>query len=217
MAKTWEVAIVGAGFSGLGMAIQLKKAGRNDFVILEEADDVGGTWRENTYPGCACDIPSHLYSFSFEPNPDWTRQYPSQQEIWDYLRRCTHKYGLEPHIRFRTRMACAEFDDASATWLLTTDGGETIRARALVGAFGPLHHPAIPDLPGLDRFAGTTFHSARWDHDYDLAGKRVAVIGTGASAIQFVPKIAPKVAHLQIFQRTPPWIMPKPDREITGF
>ncbi|HET8643028.1 MAG TPA: NAD(P)/FAD-dependent oxidoreductase [Pseudonocardiaceae bacterium] len=217
MAKTWEVAIVGAGFSGLGMAIQLKKAGRHDFVILEEAGDVGGTWRENTYPGCACDIPSHLYSYSFEPNPGWTRQYPRQQEIWDYLRHCTRKYGLEPHLRFRTRMVTAEFDDTCATWLLTTDGGETVRARALVGAFGPLHHPAIPDLPGLDRFAGATFHSARWDHDYDLAGKRVAVIGTGSSAIQFVPEIAPEVAHLEIFQRTAPWIMPKPDREITGF
>jgi cation diffusion facilitator CzcD-associated flavoprotein CzcO len=215
--KTWDVAIVGAGFSGLGMAIQLKKAGRHDFVVLEGADDVGGTWRENTYPGCACDIPSHLYSYSFEPNPRWTRQYPRQQEIWDYLRRCAHKYGITPHIRFRTKMVSAEYDDATSTWHLTTEHGETISARAVVGALGPLHHPSIPDLPGLDRFAGKKFHSAEWDHDYDLSGKRVAVIGTGASAIQFIPQIAPKIAKLHIFQRTPPWVIGKPDREITAF
>jgi cation diffusion facilitator CzcD-associated flavoprotein CzcO len=215
--KTWEVAIVGAGFSGLAMAIRLEKAGRHDFVVLEEAAEVGGTWRENTYPGCACDIPSHLYSFSFEPNPNWSRQYPRQHEIWDYLRRCAHKYRINPHIRFNTKMVSAEFDDIRGTWLLTTDGGETIKARALVGAFGPLRQPALPDLPGLGRFTGKTFHSARWDHGYDLTGKRVAVIGTGASAIQFVPEIARRTARLHIFQRTAPWVLPKPDREITGF
>jgi cation diffusion facilitator CzcD-associated flavoprotein CzcO len=216
-AKTWDVAIVGAGFSGLAMAIQLKKAGRHDFVVLEEADDVGGTWRENTYPGCACDIPSHLYSYSFELNPNWSRQYPLQQEIWDYLRHCAAKYRITPHIRFRTRMAAAEFDDATSTWELTAESGETIRARAVVGALGPLHHPAIPHLLGLDRFAGKKFHSAQWDHGYDLTGKRVAVIGTGASAIQFVPRIAEQAAKLHVFQRTPPWVMPKPDREVTAF
>jgi cation diffusion facilitator CzcD-associated flavoprotein CzcO len=211
--KTWEVAIVGAGFSGLAMAIQLKKAGRHSFVVLEKAAEVGGTWRENTYPGCACDIPSHLYSFSFEPNPNWSRQYPRQQEIWDYLCRCAHKYRINPHIRFNTKMVSAEFDNG--TWLVATESGETFRARALVGAFGPLHQPALPDLPGLDRFTGKTFHSAQWDHGYDLAGKRVAVIGTGASAAQFVPEIAKRTARLHIFQRTAPWVMPKPDRAIT--
>src|SRR5829696_2569973 len=190
MANTWEVAIVGAGFSGLAMAIQLKKAGRHDFVVLEEAAEVGGTWRENTYPGCACDILSHLYSFSFDPNPHWPRQYPTQPEIWDYLRRCVVKYRIGPHIRFRTRVTAVEFDDDSTTWRLATNTGEAVRARAVVGAFGPLHEPAIPDLPGLHRFAGTMFHSARWDHDHDLTGRRVAVIGTGASAIQFIPQIA---------------------------
>jgi cation diffusion facilitator CzcD-associated flavoprotein CzcO len=215
--KTWEVAIVGAGFSGLAMAIQLKKAGRHDFVVLEKAAEVGGTWRDNTYPGCACDIPSHLYSFSFEPNPNWSRQYPQQREIWDYLRRCVRKYRINPHIRFNTKMVSAEFDDGSGRWLLTTDSGETIRARVLVGAFGPLHQPALPDLPGLDRFTGRTFHSAQWDHGYDLMGKRVAVVGTGASAIQFVPEIAKRTARLHIFQRTPPWVLPKPDRAITDF
>ena len=217
MPKTWEVAIVGAGFSGLAMAIQLKKAGRHDFVILEEADAVGGTWRENTYPGCACDIPSHLYSFSFEPNPRWSRQYPLQQEIWDYLKFCALKYRIKPHIRFGTRVTAAEFDDDSATWLLTTGSGDTVRARALVGAFGPLHEPAIPDLPGLSSFAGRQFHSAQWDHDHDLTGRRVAVIGTGASAIQFIPQIAERAAQVRIFQRTPPWVMPKPDRRISRF
>lgn len=215
--KVWEVAVVGAGFSGIGMAIKLKQAGRDDFVILEKAGDVGGTWRENSYPGCACDIPSHLYSFSFEPNPDWTRHYPRQQEIWDYLRRCVDKYGLTRHIRFNTKMAAAEFDDATRTWRLTTDSGELVRARVVVAGLGPLHKPAVPDLPGLDTFAGRTFHSAQWDHDYDLTGKRVAVIGTGASAIQFVPRIAAQVEQLHLFQRTPPWVMPKPDRRLTEF
>jgi cation diffusion facilitator CzcD-associated flavoprotein CzcO len=217
MPKTWDVAIVGAGFSGIGMAIQLKKAGRHDFVMLEEAAEVGGTWRENTYPGCACDIPSHLYSFSFEPNPNWSRHYPRQPEILDYLRHCTRKYQLTPHIRFNTRMVAARFDDGSATWQLTTGGGETITARAVVSALGPLHHPAIPQLPGLSRFRGATFHSARWDHDFDPAGKRIAVVGTGASAIQFVPELAGQARRLTVFQRTPPWVLPKPDRPLSVF
>jgi cation diffusion facilitator CzcD-associated flavoprotein CzcO len=144
------------------MAIQLKRSGEHDFVVLEKAQDVGGTWRENTYPGCACDIPSYLYSFSFEPNPRWTRQYPGQQEIWDYLRHCTRKYGVTPHIRFGTRMVGAEFDDDAMLWRLYTENGETIRAGAVVGAMGPLHLPSIPDLPGLERFEGRQFHSAQW-------------------------------------------------------
>ncbi len=212
--KVHNVAIVGAGFSGLGMAIKLKESGEHDFVVLEEADDVGGTWRENTYPGCACDIPSHLYSYSFEPNPRWTRQYPRQREIWDYLRHCTTKYGITPHIRYGTRMAATEFDDDARVWRLHTEAGEVIRARVVIGAMGPLHVPSIPNIAGLDSFRGTMFHSARWDHSVDLTGKRVAVIGTGASAIQFVPQIAKKAAKVQVFQRTAPWVVPKGDRRI---
>ncbi|HEY3259136.1 MAG TPA: NAD(P)/FAD-dependent oxidoreductase [Pseudonocardiaceae bacterium] len=212
--RVYAVAIVGAGFSGLAMAIRLKRAGEHDFVVLEEAGDVGGTWRENTYPGCECDIPSLLYSFSFAPNPWWTRHYPSQQEIWDYLRWCSARYGITPHLRFRTRMVGAEFDDAARLWRVSCDTGETISARVLVGAMGPLHLPAIPDLPGLPSFAGVSFHSASWDHGYDLTGKRVAVIGTGASAVQFVPRIANQAASVTVFQRTAPWVVPKLDRRI---
>lgn len=210
------VAIIGAGFSGLGMAIQLKKAGEHDFVVLEEAEDVGGTWRENTYPGCACDIPSYLYSYSFEPNPRWTRQYPRQQEIWDYLRHCTAKYGITPHVRYGTRMVGAEFDDAARHWRVHTAGGGLVLARVVVGAMGPLHVPSVPTIAGLDRFQGTMFHSAEWDHDVDLTGKRIAVIGTGASAVQFIPRIARQAAGVRVFQRTAPWVVPKPDRRITA-
>jgi cation diffusion facilitator CzcD-associated flavoprotein CzcO len=216
-AAVYKVAIVGAGFSGLAMAIALKRRGEHDFVVLEEAGDLGGTWRENSYPGCACDIPSLLYSYSFEPNPRWTRHYPRQQEIWDYLRHCAAKYAITPHIRLRTRMVGAEFDDEARLWRLTTSNtGETIMARALVGAMGPLHQPSIPDIAGLDRFRGAMFHSAEWDHGYDLAGKRVAVIGTGASAIQFVPRIARQAAAVAVFQRTAPWIVPKADHKISS-
>ncbi|HEY0640868.1 MAG TPA: NAD(P)/FAD-dependent oxidoreductase [Pseudonocardiaceae bacterium] len=212
--KVYSVAIIGAGFSGLGMAIRLKRSGEQDFVILEEAHDVGGTWRENTYPGCACDIPSYLYSYSFEPNPNWTRQYPRQQEIWDYLRHCAAKYALTTHLRFGTRLAAAEFDDGARLWRLTTAGGEVLRARVVVSAMGPLHLPSIPRLKGLESFRGTMFHSARWNHDHDLTGRRVAVVGTGASAVQFVPRIAGRAARVTVFQRTAPWVMPKSDRRI---
>src|SRR5215211_737847 len=147
-AAVYKVAIVGAGFSGLAMAIALKRRGEHDFVVLEEAGDLGGTWRENTYPGCACDIPSLLYSYSFEPNPRWTRHYPRQQEIWDYLRHCAAKYAVTPHIRLRTRMVGAEFDDEARLWRVRTGDGETIMARALVGAMGPLHQPSIPAIAG---------------------------------------------------------------------
>lgn len=209
------VAIIGAGFAGLGMAIRLKQSGEHDFVVLEKADDLGGTWRENTYPGCACDIPSYLYSYSFEPNPHWTRQYPRQQEIWEYLRHCADKYGITGHLRYRTRMTSAEFDDDARLWRLHTEGGGVILARVVISAMGPLHLPSVPDIAGLDRFQGTLFHSAQWDHSHDLTGKRVAVIGTGASAIQFVPHLARQAASVRVFQRTAPWIVPKADRRIT--
>jgi cation diffusion facilitator CzcD-associated flavoprotein CzcO len=208
--------IVGAGFSGLAAGIQLKRAGISDFVILEKADRVGGTWRENTYPGAACDVPSHLYSYSFEPNPKWSRAYGGQAEILAYLEHCADKYGLRPHLKFCQHVDSATFDEASGTWLVATAQGERLQARALMLGNGALHIPSLPDIPGLDTFEGKRFHSARWDHGYDLRGKRVAVIGTGASAIQFVPEIAPKVAQLDLYQRTAPWVAPKRDRVISN-
>lgn len=209
--------VVGAGFSGLCAGIELRRAGIEDFVILEQADRIGGTWRDNRYPGAACDIPSHLYSYSFEPNPRWSRAYSGQAEILAYLEHCADAYGLRPHLRFGTRVLAAEYDEPSATWTVWVSGGPPLVGRALILGNGPLHTPAIPELPGRERFAGEAFHSARWDHGYPLDGKRVAVIGTGASAIQFVPQIAPRVARLSVFQRTPPWILPKSDRPITRF
>jgi len=209
--------VIGTGFSGLGMAIQLKRDGRDDFVVLEKADDVGGTWRDNTYPGCACDIQSHMYSFSFEQNPEWTRSFSPQPEIWDYLRRVTDRYGLRRHVRFGTEVTGARWDADENRWHVTTAAGDEYVARFLVAGIGGLHIPNVPELPGIENFAGPAFHSARWDHSYDLAGKRVAVVGTGASAIQFVPRIAPAAGRLTIFQRTPPWIMPKPDHAIPGW
>ncbi len=210
------VTIVGSGFSGLGMAIRLKKSGMDDFVILEKEDDIGGTWRDNSYPGCGCDVQSHLYSFSFELNPAWSRTFARQEEIWDYLRHCADKYELWPHIRFGAALVRSEFDEETGAWLVTTNRGETFTSRAVVLGTGPLHQPAYPNVPGMEKFEGRMFHSAQWDHSYDLTGKRVAVIGTGASAIQFVPQIATRVEQLHLFQRTPPWVMPKPDHPISG-
>jgi cation diffusion facilitator CzcD-associated flavoprotein CzcO len=210
------VVIVGTGFSGLGMAIQLRKEGRDDFVILEKAHDVGGTWRDNSYPGCACDIPSHMYSFSFEQNPGWSRAYSAQPEIWRYMREVADKHGLRRFTRFGQEMTGARWDADENRWYVTTRGGDEFVAQALVAGVGALHLPQIPELPGIEKFAGPAFHSARWRHDVDLTGKRVAVIGTGASAVQFVPKIAPEVEELTLFQRTPPWIMPKGDHEMSG-
>ena len=206
--------VMGAGMAGILSAIRLKQAGY-DFAVYEKADRPGGTWRENTYPGCACDIRSHLYSYSFEPKADWSREFAPQPEILGYIEHCVDKYGLGPHIRFGAEVTGAEYDEPSASWTVSTSGGGLVRGRALVAGLGPLHVPSIPELPGLERFEGTMFHSARWDHGYDVAGQRVAVIGTGASAIQFVPQIAPRVAHLTVFQRTAPWILPRPDRAFT--
>ncbi|MDV6014781.1 NAD(P)/FAD-dependent oxidoreductase, partial [Haloechinothrix sp. LS1_15] len=174
----------------------------------------GGTWRDNSYPGCACDIQSHMYSFSYEQNPDWTRAFSPQHEIFDYLKRVAAKYGLYDKIHFGIEMTGATWDDEQRRWFVDTAGGQRYLARFLVSGVGALHLPQIPPLEGIERFQGRTFHSADWDHDYDLRGKRVAVIGTGASAIQFVPQIAPEVAQLTVFQRTPPWIMPKPDHRM---
>lgn len=209
--ERFETVIVGTGFAGLGMGVMLRKTGREDFLILEQADDVAGTWRDNTYPGCACDVQSHLYSFSFETNPNWTRRFAGWREIRDYLRHCADKFGLRPKIRFGCRMTGARWDEAAGEWEIEIDGAPTVRARFLVAGVGGLSEPQLPDVPGLESFAGEVFHSARWRHDLDLRGKRIAVVGTGASAIQFVPRIAPEAAALTVFQRTPPWIMHKPD------
>jgi cation diffusion facilitator CzcD-associated flavoprotein CzcO len=206
-----EVAIVGAGFGGIGMAIRLKRAGRDDFVILEEADKIGGTWRDNTYPGCTCDIPSHLYSLSFAPQAAWSRRYASQPEIYRYLEDCINRFGLRPHLRLGVCLKKATFDSTAGLWRLQTDPGPEMAAQVLVLATGMLHRPAIPVLPGIESFGGATFHSARWDHAVDLRGRRVAVIGTGASAVQLVPHVAAQAARLLLFQRTPAWVLPKPD------
>ncbi len=210
-----RVAIVGAGFGGLGMAIRLKQAGIDDFVVLERAGDVGGTWRDNTYPGCACDVPSHLYSFSFALHPGWSRTFSGQQEIWAYLRGCVDRFDLAGHLRYNHPVTEMRWDDQRRHWQLASPAGD-YTADALVVAGGPLSEPSTPDIAGLDTFAGKVFHSARWDHTHDLAGRDVAVIGTGASAIQFVPRIAPEVASLRLFQRTAPWILPRSDRRITA-
>jgi cation diffusion facilitator CzcD-associated flavoprotein CzcO len=207
-------AIIGSGFAGLGCAIRLKSEGIEDFVVLERASDLGGTWRDNTYPGCACDVPSHLYSFSFEPNPKWSRTFSTQPEIWDYLRHCSKKYGVEPHMRYDHEVTSAEWDNEREVWRLETPHGR-LTADFVVAGVGPLSEPKAPDIPGLENFEGTVFHSAKWDHDHDLSGERVAVIGTGASSIQFVPKIQPLVGKLKVFQRSAPWIVPQRDRKLT--
>lgn len=210
-----DVAILGTGFSGLCVAIKLQEQGGRSFVLLERAATVGGTWRDNHYPGAACDVPSHMYSPSFEPNPDWSRNYPTQPELYAYIQGIAARHGLLPRIRFNTTLQEAAWDDAARCWRLTTSTGK-LSARHLVLGNGPLAEPRLPDVPGLQSFAGKTFHSAQWDHDYELAGKRVAVIGTGASAIQFVPAIADQVGHMDVYQRTPNWIIPRIDEPYSA-
>ncbi|MEA2148859.1 MAG: hypothetical protein QOD69_689, partial [Solirubrobacteraceae bacterium] len=209
-----RIAIVGGGFAGLGLAIRLREAGIEDFVVLERAGDVGGTWQANTYPGCQCDVPSHLYSFSFAPNPGWSRTYSRQPEIWNYLRDLAARHDLHRHIRFGHELKRAAWDDDLQRWRVETSGGAWT-AQVLVDATGPLSQPQVPAIRGLRRFEGKLFHSAEWDHEHDLDGERVAVIGTGASAIQFVPRIAERVGQLHVFQRTAPWILPHTDRPTT--
>jgi cation diffusion facilitator CzcD-associated flavoprotein CzcO len=212
-----RVLIVGAGFAGLAMAVRLKEAGIDDFVVLERGDDVGGTWRDNTYPGAACDVPSHLYSFSFAPNPRWTRSFSPQWEILDYLRDVAARYGVVGHLRLGTGAEALSWDDGARHWVVDVDGQDErygYTADVVVGAMGALSEPSLPEIPGIESFAGDLFHSAAWDHGHDLQGERVAVIGTGASAIQFVPEIQPTVAHLDVYQRTPPWIVPRRDRAL---
>ncbi|CAX26789.1 putative flavin-binding monooxygenase [Methylorubrum extorquens DM4] len=206
-----DLVIVGAGFSGLAMAIRARQAGFDRLLVLEKAAGVGGTWRENTYPGAACDVPSQLYSLSFAPKSDWSRLFAPQPEIEAYLEGLVAAHGLAPFLRLETCVKRAVFDAAAGLWRVETDRG-VVSARVLVGAMGALHHPALPRLPGLERFSGKAFHSAAWDHSCDLTAQRVGVIGTGASAVQFVPEIVGRVAHLTQFQRSAPWILPRGDR-----
>ena len=211
-----SVAVIGSGFAGLGAGIRLKAAGIHDFVILEAGDEVGGTWRDNAYPGAACDIPSHLYSFSFEPRHDWSMAYSPQPEIQDYLVHCADRYGLRDHLFFGAAIVDATWDEDHRTWQLTAEDGRTWTADAMVGAIGGLRDPAYPDVPGIDTFEGDVMHSARWDDDVDLSGKKVAVVGTGASAIQVIPAIAGTAEHVTVLQRSPAWVLPRNQRAYPG-
>lgn len=207
----YHTIVVGAGFSGIGTAIKLDAAGLGDYLMIEAGDGVGGTWHWNTYPGIAVDIPSFSYQFSFEQRSDWTRTYAPGNELKAYAEHCVDKYGIRPKIRFNTKVLAADYDDEHALWRVQTDPGGTVTARFLVSASGVLTVPKLPDIAGVDSFDGVTMHTARWDHSQDLTGKRVAIIGTGASAVQVIPEIAPIVKQLTVFQRTPIWCFPKPD------
>jgi len=209
-----RVAVIGAGMSGIGAAIHLRRAGIEDFAVLERGSEPGGTWRDNTYPGCACDVPTALYSYSFAPKPDWSRAFAPQEEIRRYLLDVAAEHGVTDRIRCNADVLGAEWDEGRKRWLLRTDDGE-LAARVLVSATGPWSEPVIPDIPGLESFEGKVFHSSRWDHEHPLDGARVATIGSGASAVQFVPEIQPLVEHLTLFQRTAHWVLPKPDRPLS--
>ncbi len=208
-----DAIIVGAGFSGIGASIALSNAGHTRHIVLEKARFVGGTWRENTYPGCACDVPSALYSFTYAPYPDWDRVFARQPQIRRYLQHVADTHHVTPNIRFGAKLQHARWLPDQAAWRVQTPA-EQLYARTLILAAGPLHLPRLPQIPGRDTFSGTAFHSARWNHPHNLRGRTVAVVGTGASAIQFVPRIQPQVARLKVFQRTAPWVLPKPDRGI---
>ncbi|MGY1732393.1 flavin-containing monooxygenase [Geodermatophilus sp. SYSU D01045] len=209
-----RVAIVGSGFSGIGTAVALQRAGIDDFVVLERADSLGGTWRDNEYPGAACDVPSHLYSFSFAPKRDWSHVYSRQPEIRAYLEDVAARYGVLPHLYCDTDVVSGRWDDDALVWHLETSRGR-LTADVVVSGAGGLVEPHLPDVPGIGTFTGPSFHSARWDHSVDLAGKRVAVVGTGASAAQFVPELQKVAAEVVVFQRTPPWVVPRQDRAYT--
>ena len=213
-AERRRVVVVGAGFAGVGMGVRLRQAGIEDFTILERNPSIGGTWYEHTYPGCQCDVPTHLYSYSFARNPNWTRLYPLQEEILEYIHGVAQRFGVAPHVRLGCEMERAEWDETASAWRVRTSEGE-LRADVLVSAIGATAEPADPAIPGWSSFAGTRFHSARWNHSHDLRGERVAVIGTGCAAAQFVPRIQPEVARLLVFQRTPGWVMPHPDRPLS--
>jgi len=209
--QSYRVAVVGAGFGGIGMAIALRRAGIRDFLILDKGNGPGGTWRDNTYPGAACDVPAHLYSFSFRPGR-WSGRFPSQREILAYLCDLAEEHDLGPHFRFGSGVASCEFDERRAVWRLTLGNGDRIEAGAVVSAVGQLNRPALPGIAGREDFTGPSWHSARWDHGVELSGRRVAVVGTGASAIQFVPEVAKVAAQVDVYQRTPPYVLPKTER-----
>lgn len=211
-----KVIIIGAGFAGIGLAIALKKAGHDDFCVLEKRASVGGVWRDNTYPGAACDVPSHLYSYSFERQYAWPNKFSGQADIRNYIEHCASKYDVLRHVRFNADVAAARFDEKACEWIVQCADGAELRARFLVSGCGQLNRPAMPDIAGLDKFAGKHFHSAAWDHAFDTAGKRVAVIGTGASAIQFIPHLARSVRQLVVLQRSPPYIIPRNDRTYSA-
>jgi cation diffusion facilitator CzcD-associated flavoprotein CzcO len=214
-APSFPIAILGAGFAGIGTAIRLKQAGIESFTMFERAAEIGGTWRDNTYPGAACDVPSHAYSLSFEQNPRWSHRFSPSEEIQAYLLRIVEKWNLRPHLRLGTEIVGARWDETRGEWTLETSRGESFSARVVVCGVGGLVDPAYPDIKGLASFEGELFHTARWNHEIDLTGKRVGVIGTGASAVQVVPSIAPEVARLDVFQRTPAWVVPKLDRRYS--
>lgn len=213
--KEFSILITGTGFSGICVGIQLKKAGINNFKILEKANDVGGTWRDNTYPGAACDVKSNLYSFSFEPNPNWPREFSAQGEILQYIKHCVKKYDLEQHIIFNWEVATSIYHEKEAMWELISKTNEHLFANVAIFGNGPLHIPSLPEIEGIQDFKGEVFHSARWNHNYNLEGKNVCVVGTGASAIQFVPEIQPRVKNLYLMQRSAPWVLPKRDGEFS--
>lgn len=210
-----DIVIVGSGFAGLCLGMSLERAGIDSFVILEKENDIGGTWRDNVYPGAACDVPSFSYCFSFEQRTSWSRKWAPQAEILDYIRHCSQKYDLARHTRLGSEVSSARFDEATARWTVETVGGQRYQPRFLVSAVGQLNRPSIPKIPGLSNFGGTWFHSARWNREVDLSGKSVAVIGNAASAVQFVPEIAKVVSRLTVFQRSPNWIIPKNDGPYT--
>ncbi|WP_405161741.1 NAD(P)/FAD-dependent oxidoreductase [Nocardia sp. NBC_01499] len=214
--KTLDVAIIGGGFAGIGAAIRLKQKGIDGFAIFERGDAIGGTWRDNTYPGAACDIPSRLYSYSFAPNPDWSHTYSGSNEILGYIESMATEFGLGPHFRFGHNVTGIVFDEAAGQWEITIDGRETVRARAVVLASGPLANASFPNIRGIDEYAGHKIHSARWDHDYDFTGKKVAVVGTGASAVQIIPELVDKAASVKVFQRTPGWVLPRVNRRTNS-
>ncbi|WTW97355.1 NAD(P)/FAD-dependent oxidoreductase [Streptomycetaceae bacterium NBC_01309] len=213
-ARVRHVAVIGAGFAGLCMAIRLRQAGIDDFTVYEKAGDLGGVWRDNTYPGAGCDVPSILYSYSFAQHGRWSRSFPRQNEILAYLHRCAEEFGLDAHIRLGTEIVSARYDEADEVWRLRTSAGDEHAARVLVSGVGQLNRPRYPDIAGLRNFTGAAFHSAEWRHDHDLTGRRVAVIGTGPSAVQFVPEAARQAEKLYVFQRSANWVVPKPDREF---
>ena len=213
---TYEVIVIGAGFSGIGAAIKLDEAGFGNFLVVEQSDGVGGAWHANTYPGVAVDIPSFSYSFSFEKNPRWSRIYAPGEELKQYAEHCVDKFGIRGRIRCNTTVVGADFDESKHVWTLRTGSGEELTTRYIVSAVGVLTQLKKPDIDGVDDFDGTLVHTARWDHDLELRGKRVAVIGTGASAVQLVPSIARHVEHLTVFQRTPIWVLPKLDAPLAS-